>query len=423
MMWGVAWSGASPTARSSWSLGYGPDKGQANHARFDLPEFNALYELQRVLPDGPERDAVIDADEADPASPTCPTRCTCTASRPTWRSPGSSATTATCSCATSGATSTSTGRDARGALTDVKRCATCDLARRAALVRPARSRCRAAGDGAGGAGAAAEGAALRVRVAETSFDPAQVNDLYSRTLTPHIFEALYNYDHLARPVKIKPLTADGMPRGLGRLPHLDHQLRPGIYFADDPAFKGKKRELVAQDYVYAFKRFADPANKSPLWSGIESEGCVGLAELRQAALEDKQALRLRPRDRGRARARPLHAAVQAGASRARASSRRLAAGDLLGAVAREVVEFYGDEIEAHPVGTGPFRLKQWRRSSLIVLERNPSFRELSLRRRAGRRRCRGPGAAGALQGPRACRWSTRSRSRSSRRSSRAGCRS
>ena len=40
------------------------------------------------------------------------------------------------------------------------------------------------------------------------------------------------------------------------------------------------------------------------------------------------------------------------------------------------MEHYGDDIGAHPVGTGPFHLKQWRRSSLIVLERNPQFREM-----------------------------------------------
>jgi len=47
------------------------------------------------------------------------------------------------------------------------------------------------------------------------------------------------------------------------------------------------------------------------------------------------------------------------------------------AVAREVVEKYGDEngwTMANPVGTGPYRLKEWRRTQKIVLEANPGFR-------------------------------------------------
>ena len=54
----------------------------------------------------------------------------------------------------------------------------------------------------------------------------------------------------------------------------------------------------------------------------------------------------------------------------------MADSSLFGAVAREVVEAYGDDIPAHPVGTGPFRLVEWRRSSRIVLERNPTYREV-----------------------------------------------
>jgi ABC-type transport system substrate-binding protein len=54
----------------------------------------------------------------------------------------------------------------------------------------------------------------------------------------------------------------------------------------------------------------------------------------------------------------------------------LANNSQVGAVAREVVERYGSDIMAHPVGTGPFKLVQWRRSSLMVLERNPAYREV-----------------------------------------------
>jgi ABC-type transport system substrate-binding protein len=212
-------------------------------------------------------------------------------------------------------------------------------------------------------------------VAETSLDPVKVNDLYSRVLTPHIFEALYHYDHLARPIKIKPLTADGMPQHSDDFRVWTIRLRPGIHFADDPAFKGARRELVAQDYVYTFKRYADPANRSPNWSGVETFMIAGLAELRAQALVRKQPFDY---DREIAGMRALDRyTLRFTLTQPRPRFyENLAGSDLFGAVAREVVEHYGDQIDAHPVGTGPFRLVQWRRSSRIVFERNPDFREM-----------------------------------------------
>ena len=59
MMWGVNWSATVPDASDMLGLMYGPNKGQSNHARFDLPAYNTLYERQSVLPDGPEREALI----------------------------------------------------------------------------------------------------------------------------------------------------------------------------------------------------------------------------------------------------------------------------------------------------------------------------------------------------------------------------
>jgi len=211
-------------------------------------------------------------------------------------------------------------------------------------------------------------------VAETSLDPVKLSDLYSRTLTPHMFEGLYTYDHLARPVKIKPLTADGMPQHSEDFRVWTVKVKPGIYFADDPAFKGKKRELVAQDYVYSIKRFADPANKSPVWGDIESVGFVGLGELRDAALKGKQPFDYDREIEGVRALDRYTLRLTTAQSRPRLTE-TLASSDILGAVARDVIEFYADQAEQHPVGTGPFKLVQWRRSSFIAFERNPGYRE------------------------------------------------
>jgi ABC-type transport system substrate-binding protein len=216
---------------------------------------------------------------------------------------------------------------------------------------------------------------IAYRTAETSFDPAVISDLYSRTVTPHIFEALYAYDHLARPAKIKPLLAAAMPEVSADFRTWTIKVRPGIYFQRDEAFKGKKREVTAQDFVYAVQRIADPANKSPLWTWVETWGVVGLTEARLASIEGKTAFDydktiegVRTLDRY-----TLQYTLKQPRPRFIES---IAGSDLLGAQAREVVEYYGDKIGAHPVGTGPFRLKQWRRSSLIVLEKSPDFREV-----------------------------------------------
>jgi ABC-type transport system substrate-binding protein len=211
--------------------------------------------------------------------------------------------------------------------------------------------------------------------AETGFDPARVVDLYSRYVTAHIFESLYTYDHLARPAKFRPVIADGMPEASDDYRTWTVRIKPGIYFADDPAFEGRKREVTAHDFVYAYKRFVDPANKSPVASGVLDLKLVGLAALRDKALKDKAPFDydteiegLRAPDRYTIRfsmENPRPRFIDT-----------LTAHDLFGAVAREVVEKYGEAIPAHPVGSGPFRLAQWRRSSLIVLERNPDYRDV-----------------------------------------------
>lgn len=210
--------------------------------------------------------------------------------------------------------------------------------------------------------------------AETSFDPQAVLDLYSRNVTAHIFESLYEYDHLARPARLRPCLAAEMPEVSSDFKTFVVKLRRGVFFQDDPAFGGKPRELTADDVVYTFKRLYDPATQSLSLPNFDEQGLVGLRELREAALASKKPFDyakpvagLQALDRYTVRF-----VVREGRPRFLIA---LTNPDIWGVMAHEVVRHYGERIGEHPVGTGPFRLASWRRSSQIVLERNPGYRE------------------------------------------------
>src|SRR5262249_7642216 len=185
---------------------------------------------------------------------------------------------------------------------------------------------------------------------------------------------LYTYDYFARPVRMVPNTADGMPviSDGGRTYTL--KVRPGIYFADDPAFKGKKRELVAADYVFSVKRIFDPKVRS-YWVYLFEKQLVGLDEVLADARKNGrldyerkiEGLQLIDRYTFRVRFKEPNYIF-----------REWLTFDAFAAVAPEVVAAYQDEsnrVMDHPVGTGPYRLKEWVRGQKIVLEANPDFRD------------------------------------------------
>jgi ABC-type transport system substrate-binding protein len=211
-------------------------------------------------------------------------------------------------------------------------------------------------------------------IAETGFDPAQISDLYSRTVAANIFEAPLTYDYLARPAKVKPQTAEALPEISDDFKRFVFRIRPGIFFADDAAFKGAKRELVAADYVYSLKRHYDPKHKSANLFQLENAGILGLTELRKKAIADKTPF---PYDTDVEGVRALDRysfEVRLSKPQPRFAF-TMADGAVMGAVAREVIEAYPDKAMERPVGTGPYRLADWKRSSRIVLERNPNYRD------------------------------------------------
>jgi oligopeptide transport system substrate-binding protein len=217
---------------------------------------------------------------------------------------------------------------------------------------------------------------LRVefRVAESTFDPQALSDNYSAQVIDAIFDPLYTYDYFARPVKLVPRTAASLPEiSDGGRTYTIH-VRPGIHFAADPAFKGQKRELTAADYVYSIQRILDPKVRS-YWLYLFENHLVGvddvLAQARKSGALDYSTpipgLTLIDRYTFRVRFKEPDFSFQHWLTTAQ-----------FAAVAREVVERYGDEsrrVGEHPVGTGAYRLKSWTRGQKIVLEANPDYRD------------------------------------------------
>ncbi len=214
------------------------------------------------------------------------------------------------------------------------------------------------------------------RIAETSFDPAQITDLYSRTVAAGIYDAPYEWSFLAKPMQMRPATAAGMPEISDDFKTFTIRIKPGIYFADDPAFKGQKRELTAEDYVYSLKRHYDPRWKSGNLYILENAKILGLSELRKKLIAEKKPFDYDTPVEGLKTLDRYTFQIKLAEPAPRFISSNFTDSSFTGALAREVVEFYGDKIGEHPVGTGPYRLAQWKRSSRIVLAKNPNFREV-----------------------------------------------
>jgi len=205
---------------------------------------------------------------------------------------------------------------------------------------------------------------------ETGFDPVRVNDLYSNTITAAIFQPLVTYDWMAMPTRIVPNAAEALPDISPDGTTYTFKVKKGLFFTPHEAFKGQRRELIAQDFVYTLLRHADPKNRSPQVSDLDDK-IFGFADARKKAMAGGKfdydqrhpgiyvidryslAIKLNQPDR---------------------NFLSLLTNPYAGGMAREVVEKFGfEELMANPVGTGPYMLEKWVRGSKIILKANPEF--------------------------------------------------
>ena len=232
-----------------------------------------------------------------------------------------------------------------------------------------------------------------------TLDPAKSYSSDETQFIAQIYEPPLQYDYLARPFKLIPLTLTSMPTVIyldqnnKPLPKqtdpkkiaytvYDLKIKPGIYYQPNRAFKNK-RELIAADYVYQIKRLASPHVNSPIF-GVMSKYIVGFEPFSQTVLKAYQ----------KNKKVNLNDYTLPGATVINKYEYQIKihgiyspflywlAMPFFSPMPYEADLFYDKpENQAHnitldwyPIGTGPYMLTENNPNRQMVLEKNPNFR-------------------------------------------------
>jgi ABC-type transport system substrate-binding protein len=208
-------------------------------------------------------------------------------------------------------------------------------------------------------------------------DPVQAGDTLSGGIVAQIYDSLYEYHYLKRPYELKPCLAEALPDVSEDGLTYTIRVKKGVYFQDDPCFVqtgGKGREVTAHDFVYSIKRLADRGNK-PRGFWLVQGKVLGLDDFYEESVERSAAGEKMDYDRPVEGLRALDRyTLQIRLAERFPQLKYALEMSYTAAVPREAVEYYGEDFVNHPVGTGPFLLKEWSKRWRLILERNPTYR-------------------------------------------------
>lgn len=203
-----------------------------------------------------------------------------------------------------------------------------------------------------------------------SLDPAKAFSDDSLVVSSQVLESLYQYHYLKRPYELQPLLADGMPQVFQKGKFIKIKLKRGVYYHDHPAFKGVKREVVAEDFVNQFKRLALESLKSP-GRGHFSGLIQGFEEYSKAVGDDWKKIPSIELP-GVVAHDPWTLHLQL--NKPDSNINYYLALNFTVPVPWELIEYYNNELDQIMVGTGPYKYQGFR-GDYYEMEKNRDYRE------------------------------------------------
>lgn len=184
----------------------------------------------------------------------------------------------------------------------------------------------------------------------SSLDPAFAKDQAMIWADNQIFNGLLQLDSS---LNVQPCIAKSYQISEDKLTYTFH-LRNDVFFHDSPLFNGKKRKVVANDFVFSFNRIVDNKLASPgawVFDKVKQNNHIYCF----SAINDST-LQITLKE-------PFSPFLQ------------LLSMPYCYVVPKEVVNYYKDDFRKHPIGTGPFKFKFWKEGVKLVLVKNENYFE------------------------------------------------
>lgn len=191
-----------------------------------------------------------------------------------------------------------------------------------------------------------------------TLDPLKIVYSSDWEVANNIFEGLVSIDFDG---KIQNVLVDSILIMQDNLTY-NFQLKPNIFFQDSPCFKnGKGRKVNSSDINYTFERLAKKNYKFSNWHLI-SDKIVGIEDYYNELTERISGIKITD---------SLKFSIEL--RQPFSSFLKILANPNFYIVPKEAIDYFGENFELNPVGTGPFRISEYKKYEKIILVKNENY--------------------------------------------------
>jgi oligopeptide transport system substrate-binding protein len=204
-----------------------------------------------------------------------------------------------------------------------------------------------------------------------TLDPAKAFNDRTLNILTQVYEPLYQYQYLVIPYQLEPLLAESMPRYNSANNSWIIKIKENVFYQDHLLFGGKKREVVAEDFIFQIKRICFAPLSSPGFSFINNR-IKGTQKFRVEAGDKIENLVKINLDGVKARSRYELEIFMEGNKKNIKNISALFTMNFFTPLPSEVVLELNNNLDQVTIGTGPYHLEKNKNN--IVLKKNDSFR-------------------------------------------------